>query len=137
MKLRSTVLLAVLGMTLASCASMTPGQRRLVNVALDVTASVLNIAIDVAVNAAVSKYDLSNKANYIDSAALGLRTITDGKGRYLVSETIEGFTSDKRHWVDLAEQVEAEVIKSGLPKDVAIEAAAKGLNQAAASIRQK
>ena len=143
--MKFTAVLAALFLVLCSCSSLSPDQKRVAaavgSVSLNFAQAIANTAVQVVLAKAVSDQDLSNKGNYLDSAAAGLRTIeTSTSGivtPQLIANTILQFTNpDKNHWGQLADSVAAQVASSSLPPAQAIEQAATALNNVAASTRQ-
>lgn len=96
-----------------------------------------SVAASVVIRAAVDQRDAFRKADFLDSAALGLRTsmLDIASRKQDAREVLRIWTADKPHWSELAERLSTEIELAGGGPD-SIESVATGLNNAAASERQ-
>jgi hypothetical protein len=131
-----SLILATLALLLAGC-TLTPEQKAKWGATGSFVASkAASLAGKIILNAAVSQFDGNNKADFLDSAAEGLRTqMTTAITSDDVAQIIKIWTPDKPHWGELASQA-AQLYDAtpGKPMDK-VEAIASGLNIAAASQR--
>lgn len=141
-----TPIIAVAVLAFGACGHLTPQQQKTAaavgGVALDLAQNIADIAVKIVVAKATSDSDLSKKGDLLDSAAAGLRSLekqTDGiLTPAVVASTVTQFTDPtKTHWSSLAAQLSTQITNSPLPTDSALEAAATGLNNAAATSRQE
>jgi hypothetical protein len=129
-------LVALFLLSLSGC-TLTPDQKAKWGATGSFLASkAAKIAGKVILNAAVSQLDGNNKADFLDSAAVGLRSEMEN---VITAEDVYGvikiWTPDKSHWDELAHQAALLYGKTpGTPQDK-VEAIAEGLNIAASSQR--
>lgn len=133
----------ILTLAFASC-TFTPGQKAVaVNVGRTV-ATLAQIATDLTVRIILSKatsgQDLQAKANWLDSAASGLRTLENKSNGYvsaeLVGETLRQWTDpSKAHWSDYAESLADAFAQSPYTSNEKLQILAMNLNNTAAVTR--
>lgn len=136
--------LAILAIFAVAGCTFTPQQKAVaVNVGR-AAASLAQIATDLTIRIILSKatsgQDLQAKANWLDSAASGLRTLenqTDGYvSAQLVGETIRQWTNpDRAHWADYAESLADAFAQSPYTQDEKLQIIAMNLNNTAATTR--
>lgn len=143
----SVSLVCALSLGLSGCANQTPAQKRkavavgtqVLGGVLDFTQFAANLAVQIVLKKAQGPGDALDKANKLDSAALALRTLetdTDGFVRPEdVAAVVTQFTDPtKAHWDKLAAAIADQIAAADDP-NVALEQAAAGFNQVAATTR--
>lgn len=141
MKNRNLLASAIVAVVLSGCASWTPHQKAVaitsMDAAVNATQHVVDFGVQLIAAVAKSDRDLSDKANLLDSAAGGLRSLeanTDGLLTVdLVAGTLRQFTDpSKAHWSDFADTVAAAIVADPRPVNVKLEAFASEVNAKAA-----
>lgn len=130
-------------LALAGC-TLTPRQKAIaVNVGRT-AASLAQIATDLTIRIILSKatsgQDLQAKANWLDSAASGLRTLENKSDGYvsakLVGETLRQWTDpSKTHWANYADSLADAFAQSPYTSDEKLQILAMNLNNTAATAR--
>lgn len=141
MKALAPILLAIASFLMVwlflGCSSMTDDQKAKWGATGSFLAQkAMQIAGNVILSAATSSQDAGHKADWLDSAAAGLRTEVSISSDD-VSRLVQIWTPERNHWTTLAENLaKAYEDAPGSPAQKA-EALARGLNEAAEKLRSE
>lgn len=139
-----TIIAISLAIALSGCSQFTPAQRDFAATVgyrvIDLFQVASDIFVQVIVARATSPEDASDKANWLDSVAGGLRSLQTTSGDLVsaneVGVAIREFTDpNKAQWSELAKQLSTAYEKSLEPDNVALEALATAANAQAATLR--
>ncbi len=126
---------------LAGCATAEQRARtfKVAGVATDIIGRAGALAVKLVIAKAQGPDDLYNKGNFLDSAALAVRSAEKFgvTGDDISSLILQATDASKQHWRDLAEQAGQEVAKAAADKKAgAVESIAIAFNQEAEKARQ-
>lgn len=145
MQIRTTLsVLTAVAFCTSGCSNLTPKQQAIATTVghslVSLSQTVADIVLQVIIAKATSGADLTDKANLLDSAASGLRSIETTSGGIVTSsevgEAVRSFTDpNKVHWTDFADSLADAFSNSAPPANEKLEAMATTLNVQAATVR--